>query len=33
MHLHYELLLGDYSNPKGSFGLEPADPFSFPTAS
>jgi murein DD-endopeptidase MepM/ murein hydrolase activator NlpD len=33
MHLHYELLLGDYSNPKGSFGLEPADPLSFPAAS
>ena len=30
MHLHYELLLGDYANPKGSFGLEPADPLSFP---
>jgi len=33
MHLHYELLLGDYTNPKGSFGLEPADPMSFPAAS
>ena len=33
MHLHYELLLGDYANPKGSFGLEPADPLSFPAAS
>jgi murein DD-endopeptidase MepM/ murein hydrolase activator NlpD len=32
MHLHYELLLGDYSNPKASFGLEPADPMSFPAA-
>jgi hypothetical protein len=32
MHLHYELLLGDYANPKGSFGLEPADPLSFPAA-
>ncbi len=32
MHLHYELLLGDYGNPKGSFGLEPADPLSFPAA-
>jgi murein DD-endopeptidase MepM/ murein hydrolase activator NlpD len=32
MHLHYELLLGDYSNPKASFGLEPADPLSFPAA-
>ncbi len=33
MHLHYELLLGDYANPKASFGLAPADPFSFPSAS
>ena len=33
MHLHYELLLGDYANPKASFGLEPADPMSFPAAS
>lgn len=33
MHLHYELLLGDYANPKGSFGLQPADPMSFPAAS
>lgn len=32
MHLHYELLLGDYANPKGSFGLQPADPLSFPAA-
>ena len=32
MHLHYELLLGDYGNPKGSFGLQPADPLSFPAA-
>lgn len=32
MHLHYELLLGDYSNPKASFGLEPADPLSYPAA-
>ncbi len=32
MHLHYELLVGDYSNPKGSFGLEPEDPMSFPAA-
>ena len=32
MHLHYELLLGDYGNPKGSFGLESADPLSFPAA-
>lgn len=30
IHLHYELLLGDYTTPKGSFGLEPADPFEYP---
>lgn len=32
MHLHYELLMGDYNTPKGSFGLEPADPMGFPAA-
>jgi murein DD-endopeptidase MepM/ murein hydrolase activator NlpD len=32
IHLHYELLLGDYNTPKGSFGLQPADPMSFPVA-
>jgi murein DD-endopeptidase MepM/ murein hydrolase activator NlpD len=32
MHLHYELLLGDYSNPKASFGLQPADPLTYPAA-
>lgn len=32
IHLHYELLIGDYNTPKGSFGLQPADPFSFPAA-
>jgi murein DD-endopeptidase MepM/ murein hydrolase activator NlpD len=32
MHLHYELLLGDYSNPKASFGLQPANPMSYPAA-
>ncbi|HEX5006961.1 MAG TPA: M23 family metallopeptidase [Hyphomonadaceae bacterium] len=32
MHLHYELLLGDYSNPKASFGLQPADPMTYPAA-
>lgn len=32
IHLHYEILLGDYDNPKRSFGLTPADPFSFPAA-
>lgn len=33
IHLHYELLLGDYGMPKGSFGLKPADPMTFPAAS
>ncbi len=32
IHLHYELLLGDYNTPRGSFGLAPADPMSFPSA-
>lgn len=32
IHLHFELLLGDYANPKGSFGLAPADPLTFPSA-
>ncbi len=32
VHLHYEVLVGDYANPKGSFGLEAKDPFSFPRA-
>lgn len=32
IHLHYELLLGDYNNPKGSFGLTPRSPFEFPAA-
>ena len=32
MHLHYELLLGNYSNPKASFGLQPANPLSYPAA-
>ena len=32
IHLHYELLTGDYNTPKGSFGLVPADPLSFPAA-
>ena len=30
VHLHYEVLLGDYSNPKASFGLTPENPFQFP---
>lgn len=32
MHLHYELLVGDYNTPKASFGLEPEDPMLFPAA-
>lgn len=32
IHLHYEVLVGDYANPKGSFGLEPVNPLSFPAA-
>lgn len=27
VHLHYEVLVGDYGNPKGSFGLTPRSPF------
>ena len=30
VHLHYELLVGDYHTPKKSFGLKPRDPFSYP---
>ncbi len=32
IHLHYEVLLGDYSNPRGSFGLTPVSPFDYPAA-
>jgi murein DD-endopeptidase MepM/ murein hydrolase activator NlpD len=32
IHLHYELLTGDYANPKGSFGLKAVNPFTFPKA-
>jgi len=32
IHLHYELLLGDYNTPQASFGLEPANPLSYPEA-
>ena len=32
MHLHYEVLIGDYSNPKASFGLEPVNPMTYPAA-
>lgn len=27
VHLHYEILTGNYDNPKRSFGLEPRNPF------
>jgi murein DD-endopeptidase MepM/ murein hydrolase activator NlpD len=30
IHLHYELLLGDYNTPRQSFGLEARSPFTFP---
>ncbi|MBI1359340.1 MAG: peptidoglycan DD-metalloendopeptidase family protein [Alphaproteobacteria bacterium] len=33
VHLHYEVLLGDYNTPKKSFGLAPKNVFSFPAAS
>jgi len=29
VHLHYEVLLGDYNTPRGSFGLEARSPFAF----
>jgi murein DD-endopeptidase MepM/ murein hydrolase activator NlpD len=32
MHLHYEVLVGDYANPKASFGLEAVNPMTFPAA-
>ncbi|MEL7485989.1 MAG: M23 family metallopeptidase [Pseudomonadota bacterium] len=32
VHVHYEILRGDYDTPKKSFGLTPVDPFSFPKA-
>lgn len=32
IHLHYEVLTGDYNNPRGSFGLTPNSPFSFQSA-
>lgn len=28
IHLHYEILTGDYANPRASFGLTPRSPFS-----
>lgn len=30
VHVHYEILTGNYKNPRGSKGLTPRDPFSFP---
>lgn len=30
IHVHYEILTGNYHNPRGSKGLTPRDPFSFP---
>lgn len=32
VHLHYEVLLGDYETPKQSFGLEAVDPYDLPRA-
>jgi len=32
IHLHYELLLGDYNTPRQSFGLTARSPFEFPAA-
>jgi murein DD-endopeptidase MepM/ murein hydrolase activator NlpD len=32
VHLHYELLIGDYNNPRGSFGLTPHSIFDYPAA-
>jgi murein DD-endopeptidase MepM/ murein hydrolase activator NlpD len=26
VHLHYEVLTGDYANPRASFGLRPRNP-------
>ena len=30
IHLHYEVLTGNYNNPRGSKGLAPRNPFEFP---
>ena len=30
IHLHYEILTGDYNNPRRSFGLEAHNPLDFP---
>ncbi len=32
IHLHYEVLTGDYNNPKASFGLTPVSPLTYPAA-
>ncbi len=32
LHLHYEILTGDYDTPKGSFGLTAVNPFDYPPA-
>lgn len=32
IHLHYEVLTGDYTTPKGSFGLQPVNPMTYPAA-
>lgn len=32
VHLHFEVLLGNYSNPYASFGLMPHSPFTYPAA-
>jgi murein DD-endopeptidase MepM/ murein hydrolase activator NlpD len=29
VHLHYEILTGDYGNPRASFGLAPQSPFTY----
>ncbi|MEM9740586.1 MAG: M23 family peptidase, partial [Pseudomonadota bacterium] len=33
VHLHFELLLGDYETQAASFGLTPRSPFDFPYVS
>jgi murein DD-endopeptidase MepM/ murein hydrolase activator NlpD len=30
IHLHFEILTGNYNNPRGSKGLNPRNPFEFP---
>lgn len=32
IHLHYEVLTGQYNNPRRSFGLTPRSPFTYPPA-